>query len=253
MSFGISVTNAAGRSVIDADSLCLHFSGSPSVSTNTTLDGFGDTLYGHTLNDTADEFLFLKSESTTVINGSTQSVVMSSSPNISNTYVDTNVQSLSYIRAKKPTNASGYGFAVYDESGNLTYTASENLLNIKTSASFVTYNQGYIIGYPTNIENILGYNYTGVRFYGFLPYYSFTIPKTYNYVALSGGSVMVSSLNFVYYIRRCMWRQPITGDDNNDIVSIFDVAQFYGPRFSNIQPLRILAGNPDIFMVFVSI
>ena len=250
MSFGISVTNTAGRSVIDADSLCLHFSGSPSVSTNTTLDGFGNQFYGHTLTDAANEFVFLKSDSTTIIGGNTQAVVLSSSANRTNTYVDTNVQSLSYIKSKTPTSASGYGFAVYDASGNLTYTASENLLNIKTARSFVTYNQGAIIGYPTLIDDYYGGYYSGLRYY-WLTNFSFIIPKSYNYVALSGGSVMVSGLYNVYNIRRCMRRDPY--DATNDRVTIFDATEWYGPRFSNIEPVRILAGNPDIFMVFVSI
>lgn len=249
MSFGISVTNAAGKSVIDADSLCLHFSGVPSLSFNDTPDQYG--LRTHILNDTADDFVFIKSDTGVAVNG----IYSSSAANIENTSVVTNTEYVDYIKARTPTSASGYGFAVYDASGRLTYTASENLLSIKGTRSFVTYNQEAVAGYPSDFENLFG-TQGGVRLHSPAtfdpnnPNFKKLVPKNWNFSALSSGGLAITGNFYQYEIRRGVFRVPATEDF--DQISILDLVIWRGGR--GLQPpYSIISGNPDIFMIFVSI
>ena len=173
MSYGLEIRNSSNQIVIDDTLICLH-SSSPQVSVGNapkvvrewkTPDGTGayvTTVYTHTIACGQNDLVFLNLETDEIAWGGTYS-------SGSRTFL-VNKSSVNYIIAKKPTSVGTYGLAVYNSSGELTYSADENLLSIKAAGELLNTltNSGanyYSLTQSTSLINFDSYSRGRVDFY----------------------------------------------------------------------------------------
>ena len=131
MAYGFEVINSSGHTVIDSTYSCLH-SGTAATSNYSSSQTFvyntssTTTAYIHNISCQKDDFVFVSIGNAEWCSGGFYASGVK-------TFYSSET-SFSYFIAKRPTNASGYGLATYDASGNLLYSANENLTSIKDVA-----------------------------------------------------------------------------------------------------------------------
>jgi len=160
MAYGFEVLNSSGHTVIDSTYSCLHTTGtstsnytsSQSWATGSTTQTPFVTVYIHTISCQKDDFIFVN------ITGSNWCSGGFFSSGVKTFY--SSMASFSYFKAQKPSTATGYGLATYDASGNLLYSANQDLVSIKDVEHFTQTN--------TTFTKSTGVNYycpTPCRFY----------------------------------------------------------------------------------------
>lgn len=138
MSYGFEVRNSSGAIVVDSNYACLSVTTTSTSNYNGTsyswlddLTGQFVTVYEHDVSAANDEFLFVNMSGNDFVSGAYK-------PSTGVKRFLSNKTSVTYFKARKPITAGSYGLATYSATGELLYSADENLVSIKDVAKFTS-------------------------------------------------------------------------------------------------------------------